>query len=309
MFGRFICAVGCLLASGVACSAQQTVAPAAPTQQASALPEPINSPEIDALAAKIIDKLRADKVASVVVVGGGIAGNKVNELGVILRNGLNDALARQAAGVSVIPGDEARAELRRMRVSEGMLYSNALGDWIAARTHADGVVTVELERVESDHATVSVQLFDRRVKKVYDKKKKTEISAATFESQINLTETQARSATRIYQPPLNTPVVKTDPDGKNGIKLAGCDYCPKPEYSSEARQKRIQGTVYLLVTVLPDGTADDVLIIRPVGYGLDAAAIEKLLTWKFKPALDAQKRPVATQVPVEIMFALYSGPF
>jgi TonB family protein len=309
MVGRLICAVGCLLACGAVCGARQTAASAPSAQQANALPEPINSPELDALATKLADKLREDKVASVVVVGGGVAGNKTNQLGASLRNGLNNSLVLQAAGVRVITGDQARAELKQMRVNEGMLYSNALGDWIGARTHADGVVTIELERVENDHAAISVQLFDRRVKKVYDKKKKTEVSAATFESQISLTDAQARSATLDYRPPLNTPVVKTDPAGKDGIKLASCEYCPKPEYSSEARQKRIQGTIYLLVTVLPDGTADDVIIIRPVGYGLDAAAIEKLLTWKFSPALDAQKRPIATQVPVEIMFELYSGPF
>jgi hypothetical protein len=226
-----------LLFSGL-CRGQQTGATAAPTQPVTVTLEPVNSAEMDALTAKLAEKLRADNVASVVVVGGGVAGNKTNQLGVNLRNGLNNALAHQAAGFRVITGDEARAELKRMRVSEGMLYSNALGDWIAARTHADGVVAVELERVENDHATISVQLFNRRVKKVYDKKKKTEISAATFESQISLSDTQARSATREYRPPLNTPFVKTDTTGKDGIKMATCDFCPKPEYSSEARWSR-----------------------------------------------------------------------
>jgi TonB family protein len=92
----------------------------------------------------------------------------------------------------------------------------------------------------------------------------------------------------------------------DGIGMPICVHCPKPDYSGEGRQLRIQGTIYMVLTVLPDGTADDILIIRPLGYGLDASAIDAILTWTFKPALDREKHPVATQVPVEIAFALYN---
>jgi TonB family protein len=203
----------------------------------------------------------------------------------------------------VLAGAEVRDALKQLRISEGMLYSNALADLIAMHTHAEATATIEVQHVDSGNAKVSVQLVDRRVKSAKNsKKKKTEVSSAEFQSQISLTDAQIKSATRDYRLPLRIRVMKA---GTDGVGMPWCDYCPKPEYSPEAREKRIQGTVYLLATILPDGTSDDILIIRPVGFGLDRAAVEKVLTWKFKPAVDGQKRPIASQVPIEIAFSLH----
>jgi TonB family protein len=263
----------------------------------------LNSPEIDALAAQIIQRLHADQVASLIIVGGGSREGKVTELGVDLRDRLNNALLRQATGIHVLAGAEIHDALKQLRISEGMLYSNALADMIAMHTHAEAVAIIEIGRVDDGTAKVSVKLVDRRATSAKNsKKKKTEVSSAEFQSQIGLTDTQIKSATRDYRPPLRIPVTKA---GTDGVGMPWCDYCPKPEYSPEAREKRIQGTVYLLATILPDGTADDILITRPMGFGLDRTAVEKLLIWKFKSAVDAQKRPIASQVQIEIAFSLY----
>lgn len=306
MAGRFACAIGCLLAMVAVSGAQETAAPVVPAQQAATSPEPIHSPEMDALAAKLLLKLNEDKVTSVVIVGGGGSGGKVSELDVNLRDCLNEALVRQATGVHVATRDETAAELKRLRISIGMLYSDTLAGWIATNAHADGFVTIEMERVGNGHAAITAEVFDKRTRIVYDKKTKAEVSSAKFEAQIDLTETQAKSATRDYHPPLNTLAGMA---GKDGASMPTCIYCPKPEYTEEGRKRSINGTVYFMLTVLPDGTTDDILITRPVGYGLDGAAVDALIGWRFRSGLDAQKRPVALQVRVEVNFALYAGPF
>lgn len=305
MVRRFVCAVACLLAVGAVCGAQQTAAPAVPVQQGSSLLEPVNSPEMDALAAKLVEKIGAGKITSVVVVGGASPENKVSELGASLRDGLNDALARQAATIHVYTGAGARAGLKRLRVSEGMLYCNAVADWIAARVRADGVVTIELERIENGHALVTTRLFDERGKKVYDKKTKTEISSAELQGNLSLTEAQIDCAAREYHAPMTT-IAPNSAAGQVSIPI--CTYCPGPQRTEVSRRFSIEGTVYLVVTVLSDGTVDDIRIVRPLGYGLDGSAIDALRVWRFKPGVDSKNHPAPVQVPVELVFALYPRP-
>jgi TonB family protein len=291
-----------MLLIGAACSARQVVPPTIPTPQAAPALDAFSSPEMDALAAKLFEKLKADKVTSVVVVGGGSRGVKVSELAVDIRDSLNDSLARQATGLHIASRAETAAELKRLRVSIGMLYTDTLAGWISKNAKADGLVTIALERIENGRAVISAAILDKRTKMIYDKKTKTEASSAKFEGQINLTDAQINSATRDYHAPMNTPAAVAE---KGGASMPKCTYCPKPEYTEIGRRNRFVGTVYILVTALPDGTPDDILITSPIGYGLDGAAVDALLKWKFSPGLDKQGRPAAFQVPVEIMFELY----
>ena len=293
--------VGCVLAVGAICSARQTAVQTIPAP-AGAPSDAVTSPEMDALAAKLLEKLNADNVSSVVVVGGGSREGKVSELAVDLRNRLNDALVRQAIGIHVASRAETAAELRQLRVSIGMLYTDTLAGWITTNTHADGLVTIALERIEKGRADITAEVVDKRTKIVRGKKTKAGVSSAKFEARMNLTDEQINSASRDYHAPLNTPVMLPEKDSPSMPK---CIYCPKPQYTDLGRRSRFSGTIYIVLTVLPDGTADDILITNPVGYGLDGAAVDALLKWRFDPGLDKQGHPAARQVPVEIRFELY----
>jgi TonB family protein len=57
-----------------------------------------------------------------------------------------------------------------------------------------------------------------------------------------------------------------------------------PEYSTDGRKARIQGTVELLIIVKADGTVDFQSVRKSLGYGLDQKAIDAVKNWKFKPA-------------------------
>ena len=75
--------------------------------------------------------------------------------------------------------------------------------------------------------------------------------------------------------------------------------------TDEARHGKIQGSVTLQVLVGADGRAQDIRIVKGVGFGLDERAMETVHGWKFIPARDAAKRTVAAWVTVEAVFRLY----
>ena len=81
-------------------------------------------------------------------------------------------------------------------------------------------------------------------------------------------------------------------------------FMPNPEYSEQARRKKINGTVLVSLTVTVDGTTRDIKVVRGVGYGLDEKAVAAVSRWKFTPALkDGQ--PVEKEISVEVGFHLY----
>ena len=59
----------------------------------------------------------------------------------------------------------------------------------------------------------------------------------------------------------------------------------KPQYTSEALNEEITGSVYLELVVLPDGTVGDVRITRSLDpvFGLDEEAVKPVRQWLFKP--------------------------
>lgn len=81
-------------------------------------------------------------------------------------------------------------------------------------------------------------------------------------------------------------------------------FFPDPEYAEAARQAKLQGTVMLLVIVGADGLVHNARVSRQLGMGLDEKAIEKVMTWRFKPAMRCGN-PVAVELSIEIVFHLY----
>jgi TonB family protein len=93
--------------------------------------------------------------------------------------------------------------------------------------------------------------------------------------------------------------------GVNGVGTPTCIYCPDPLYSDEARKAKYQGTVVLNVIITADGRATDIHVAKGPGLGLEEKAIEMVRTWRFKPALGPNGRPVAVSIPIEVTFRLF----
>lgn len=82
---------------------------------------------------------------------------------------------------------------------------------------------------------------------------------------------------------------------------------PDPEYSDVARREHIEGTVYLEVTVDPNGRPTEIKVVRSLEPSLDRSAVNAVGQWKFKPGL-LEGKPVAVKLDVEVSFRMYFGP-
>jgi TonB family protein len=90
-----------------------------------------------------------------------------------------------------------------------------------------------------------------------------------------------------------------------GIKAPRLISEVKPQYTREAMDARIQGTVWLLAVVLDTGEVGDVEVTRSLDsvYGLDDEAVKALRQWRFEPGTKDGK-PVAVKVEIEMTFKL-----
>lgn len=93
--------------------------------------------------------------------------------------------------------------------------------------------------------------------------------------------------------------------GVNGVGLPSCFYMPNPPYSEEARKAKYSGTVMVEAIVNLDGKLSNLRVIKSPGLGLDDNTIQTLKTWRCKPAIGPNGRPVPVIVPFEVNFRLY----
>lgn len=89
-----------------------------------------------------------------------------------------------------------------------------------------------------------------------------------------------------------------------GISAPQAVSTPDPEYTEEARQAKAQGVCTLWLIVDAAGHPRDMRVVRGLGFGLDAKAMEAVRQWRFDPALKDGK-PVNVQISVEVEFRLY----
>lgn len=75
----------------------------------------------------------------------------------------------------------------------------------------------------------------------------------------------------------------------------------QPEYTPEALTAGIEGTVTIYAEIAADGRAYRPRVVKGLGYGLDAKALEALEHWRFVPA-ERNGVPVVCPVTVEINF-------
>jgi TonB family protein len=89
-----------------------------------------------------------------------------------------------------------------------------------------------------------------------------------------------------------------------GISAPQAISAPDPDYTEEARRAKKQGTCVLWLIVDSAGQPRDIKVVRGLGLGLDAKALEAVRQWRFQPALKDGK-PVDVQISVEVEFHLY----
>jgi TonB family protein len=89
-----------------------------------------------------------------------------------------------------------------------------------------------------------------------------------------------------------------------GISAPQALATPDPEYTEEARLAKTQGKCILWLIVDDTGKPRNIKVVRGLGFGLDAKAVQAVQQWRFQPAVKDGK-PVNVQISVEVGFHLY----
>ena len=91
----------------------------------------------------------------------------------------------------------------------------------------------------------------------------------------------------------------------NGVSLPVVEREAKADYTREAMQAMIQGSVFMAVVIDEHGDVADVQITQSLDkeYGLDEAAMAAMKQWKFRPGRKDGK-PVPVEVTIEMSFRL-----
>ena len=90
----------------------------------------------------------------------------------------------------------------------------------------------------------------------------------------------------------------------NGVSPPKPIYQPEPEFSESARAAMYHGIATLGLIVSAEGKPTKIFVLKPLGAGLDAKAVEAVQTWKFEPA-QKDGQPVRVAIAVEVNFHLY----
>jgi TonB family protein len=291
-------------ASKIAEAAQQSQSPP-PAQQAPAPPAtnqatpplaPITSPEIDALAAKLVPEIARRHFGRVVVFGASGPGDKLTQLGQAIGDAVSDSLARRAQDFKVIDRDIMREALKKLRISDAALLNEYLVTLICPKVQAGGAVVVQIKDFDGNAANVEVNLFDWR-----EMEKKPAYSGSFT---ISLNDMQASAAKQLLND--DGKLLRVESQGSNEVKDSitnpTCEYCPLPAFSHDKSTVNSSGEVWLAVTVLTDGTPTNISIVKNGGDELDAKAVEALLKWKFKPGFDGDGHPAEKRTSVEVQF-------
>jgi TonB family protein len=101
--------------------------------------------------------------------------------------------------------------------------------------------------------------------------------------------------------PVTGSAVTTEDKLENGVRILSK---PEPQYTEEARQKLIQGTVVLSALFGANGEVSGIQVVRPLSYGLTESAIEAAKQIKFVPAEINGKR-TSVRMNVEYEFRMF----
>lgn len=88
-----------------------------------------------------------------------------------------------------------------------------------------------------------------------------------------------------------------------GVTAPSVLYKIDPAYTDEARFAKYAGTVVLTIEIFPDGTAQNIRVVKGLGLGLDEKAVEAINQWRFKPGTK-DGVPVTVMANIEVNFRL-----
>jgi TonB family protein len=262
------------------------------------------TPELDKVADRIVQKLQKAKKQKVVVIDFPLAGQKVTALGQILANQLTSALTKRMTPNDVVTRAQLSERIGAMGLSPDDLREREIAFWLSGEAGATVTVFGSLAPRE-EKFVLSIELVSIKDSKLL---LKTETDLPKNEQIIALLGKPPD------WPPPPSVVVACSPTTDSGqtreayeaagATMPSCAYCPQPSYTDAARSAKYQGGCKFHVVVDENGRATSISLLDPAGNGLDVQAIKAIRNWRFKPATKDGK-PVPVCVLIEVTFHLY----
>ncbi len=164
----------------------------------------------------------------------------------------------------------------------------------------------------------NLELHGRMVQQREDEQKKLAELRATLEQyqknrptdEARLREAREKIAEleRLYTPEKEREVQKTIAEMQKlqTDRKARVIYRVDPEYPQDAREKKIEGTVALSMTIDHDGIPQNVQVKRSLSPSLDQSAVDAVRKWRFEPAIK-NGQPASMFVSIDVYFGADSG--
>lgn len=89
-----------------------------------------------------------------------------------------------------------------------------------------------------------------------------------------------------------------------GVQQPRVLFLAEPEYSNEARKRKISGNVKVRLVVDEQGMPQDITVVNGLGYGLDEKAVETVRKSRFRPAMK-DGVPVRAEIFVSVNFQFF----
>lgn len=93
--------------------------------------------------------------------------------------------------------------------------------------------------------------------------------------------------------------------GVGGVSIPTCVKCnppsmhvPEIDLQGFLREKRGVGTIVMELIVTAEGRVAKVTVAQPMGYGIDEQYVKAAKDFEFKPAIDADNKPVSVHTPL-----------
>jgi TonB family protein len=253
------------------------------------------SPEIQTLSSHTAARVRKTQQTRIFIAGLQECHLEI-EICAAFESSLRDDLAKSIPGARFIN----RQSVINIIEGRGFLAMDAfvpevLKD-VAAQAGADILVTDALQW-QHDGYDLTSQVFDAAQHKKLEE----------FRAKILRSQPDTGEEFLVFKDPetgLSVLIPRGKPSRAPVVQYLVCEKCPDPIYTPEARAQRIQGRVLLLVTVGENGIADHIGVVDGLDGGLTEQAVEAVQRWRFKPALGADGKPVATRVPIDVTFRM-----
>ena len=240
------------------------------------------------VAVRLADAIAQSKQKSVVVFDFSGPREKVTELGEKLADDLSVALSESGKNFRV----KQRSELAKNYYEPGTVLDPESALLFAQDVKAKVFVVGQMSLSGSNTLELLVNAYRSDNGK----------GIAALKVTLRLTEEMASSMAKV--------VTDGDLSGypnsvQQGYSAPKCSYCPRADYSDEAKSKKIQGVVELIAVVGTDGRVRNITVVRGLPGGLTPQAIKAVRQWKLVPATGPDGKPVAVPQLIEVAFQLF----